>query len=744
MGQWLSHYIDETAETDTYRDLRLRVYYNASAGTSDGTNTFTVGGGDWPSFSGSKSLSIPGGGGSQLIYDETVRFNKTYGSPYTVDFNASLTGVEYWGSSQVISTSGSATIGARPYGVPAAPTSVTETRVSDTQHTINWVRNATSSAPYQSQEVQRWDVVNQVFVKVATVSGTATSYTDSSTAANNAYQWRIKAINSSGSAASSPSPSAYTSAAAPGSPTATKQSDGSIRVSWTVTWPYTGYTTVVQRQSVNDAGAWTTVAAALASGVTSYTDPSPNAGQQHRYRIRAEATDGVDGALAYTGWVQLAAPPNAPTGLSPNGGVRPFAEGGNFEWNHNPVDSSDQTQFQARMRIYPSGTWVEGSVVTTDNEYHSLNTLLATIGAGDGDLVEWAVKTRGVHATFSPYSATATVRYSARPTVSINAPADGATVTTSVLSATWGYADAEGSAQASWRLTLKQGGQTVETLSAPGTAGSATLSTRLSNFTTYVLEAEVKDGDGLWSAVDSVTFSTNFLPPEDADVELLFDPDGAATAITVSPQGHVVGVSVAATSFTVERSIDGGETWVTYLQDVPIDGAPVTVTDYAPLLGGVNLYRVTMNSATPSSAPTSDSDLTLDTTGLVRAVWLSTGPGFSTGCNVRANVRENATANRVNRVLRHYAGRPKPVSHVGKAVTQGWSVTADMIEPTADPGASSAQEWLALGVEKGPFLLRTPEGLYEIVELTTGGISVSRETGGTRRPLSFSVEAIDG
>lgn len=759
MGQWLTYSITTVDESDLSVRLRLRIIYNSSLGVNDTTNELDVTGGDWPSLTNfSQTIYVPSGGGTDTIYDEEVQFFKNYGASYVVDFAASLTGINYWGSSAVISTSGSKTVAARPYDPPAAPTNVSAARNSDTSHALTWTRNATTAAPYGSQEVYRWSVTSQTWVKIATLPSTTTAWTDNGTVANNAYKWKIKAINSSGSALSAESDGGtarYTTATAPNPITATKENDNSITIAWTPTWPYTGYVVEVQRQSIDDAQSWTTLSSTLPSGTTSYNDPSPNPAQQHRYRARAIATGTIYGTLGYTAWVQLTAPPNAPTNLS--GDLLTFDEATDQAvqtWQHNPVDSSAQRKRQIRVRRLGDVTWVEQTAVTTVAQ--SITRLpgdfsaIAGAGLANGESVEWQVRTWGAATTggadgtgASAWSATHTLKLSAHPTATISDPVDLSTITTSSTGVTWAYYDAESTTQAAWRAKLYQGANLKESKNGSDAATSTTFASKLANATTYTITVEVQDADGLWSVADSVTFDTDFLPPEDALVDLEFDPSGAAVSITVSPQGYVGGVSVAATSFTVERSLDGGETWETYLEDVPINGAPTTVTDYAPTLGGINTYRVTMASATPSSAVTADSPQDIDTTGLATAMWLSAGPGFSLGCNARANVRESAAANRV-RARQHYAGRPRPVAHVALNTNQTWAVNADLIGPTADPGASTPEEWLALGLEDGPFLLRTPSGLYEVVDLAGSGINVARDAGGARHALSFIVEATDG
>lgn len=761
MGQWLTYAITQTADSDTSRSYRLQIWYNSSLGVNDTTNDFDVWGGDWPARTNySQTVYVPSGGGSTLIYDETIAFTKVYGSAFTVDFGASLTGINYWGSSQVISTSGSASVPARPYSIPTAPSSCTATRVSDTQQTIAWTRNPTTAGPYDNIKVQR-RLGGGAWSTVATLAGTATSWSDTTTAKDGRYDYQIAASNSAGTSSyTRTSPDVSTTPNDPTTFVGVKNGDGTITLTWDDDdsgYPGGWRSRFDIERSVN-GGAYSNVANDLAEGTRTWTDSSPGVGT-NTYRIQAWVPNtGQTASTLSSGWatsntVQTTAPPNAPTNLAMSPAL---FDGTNttsqMTWLHNPTDSSTQRKYQIQHRLVGSGTWTTLTAMTLEFQYANWSAAYWTTTAGysNGDTVEWQVRTWGAATTggadgtgASAWSATSTFTIKSRPTATLSSPTPSQVLTTSTLTVTWAYYQAQASAQSSWRARLYKSGTLVSTKTGTGT-GTTTSFTALENLSSYSVQVDVTSADGLVSGVDSESFTTDFLPPEDAVVTLDFDPGSAAVAITVTPQGYVPGVTVAATGFTLERSVDGGMTWVTYLESVPLNGAPVAVTDYAPRLGGETLYRVTVYSASPSSALTADSPLTLDTTGLVSAVWLNAGAGFSVGCNVRANVTENSTHNRAVRVLRHYAGRPKPVAHVGVGVVDSWSVNADVISPTSDPGASTPDEWRAFSKEDGPFLLRSPGGLYETVSLGASGVSISREVGGARFRIAFTAEAIDG
>src|SRR5690554_4257942 len=87
--------------------LRLRITYHSTSRVIDSVNNFNVSG-HWPGRSNANvSISIGSGGGSQVIYDETITVATQASSSVTRSFSASLSGIEYWGGT--INRSGSHT-----------------------------------------------------------------------------------------------------------------------------------------------------------------------------------------------------------------------------------------------------------------------------------------------------------------------------------------------------------------------------------------------------------------------------------------------------------------------------------------------------------------------------------------------------------------------------------------------------------------------------------------------------------
>jgi hypothetical protein len=92
---------------------------------------------------------------------------------------------------------------------------------------VKWTRNASSAAPYDTQQVLRRVYNNGwgEWTGIATIgtgytSSGAQSYTDSGCVANRRYQYRIKASNLAGEATSGLSAIVHTTPGAPSSLTA--------------------------------------------------------------------------------------------------------------------------------------------------------------------------------------------------------------------------------------------------------------------------------------------------------------------------------------------------------------------------------------------------------------------------------------------------------------------------------------------------------------------------------------------
>lgn len=411
---------------------------------------------------------------------------------------------------------------------PNAVSGVTITRVSDSAQDLKWVNNPATGRPYTNVEIERRDTVNGTRVRIARLGGTATSYRDSTTVAGRRYDYYVRPTNAGGGGAwaSAPSIGVNTTPHAPTNVAAVKD-DAGIVVSWTpatpVQWGIVGY--VVE----DNPGGTGWVQVGTPGNVSSWVHTSPNASVTHQYRVKTvvylygasdapRLTSAVSSASAI---VQLLAPPLAPTILAPVG-VHDRELPIIFRWKHNPVDTTKQAAYNLRYRI-DGEAWIYFAGTTASSVTVPAPELTGSI--------DWQIQSRGEFPTYGPWSAVASFRLAAAPTVAIDSPAPGV-LPVSTVSAVWGYYQVDGVSQTRAVAVLMDAttGDVLETR----TVASASLTFfgyLLSNETAYSLTVTVTSADGL-TATDTVTFTTDFPLPVTVEPIPVFDPVTGAVTVT--------------------------------------------------------------------------------------------------------------------------------------------------------------------------------------------------------------------
>lgn len=375
------------------------------------TQTLSYGG----VISGSDSFSNNDGDTPQLRATKTYTHNyssSSYGSsPGTRSFSASLSGA-YNGVTPSVSTSSA--IPARPYAPPTVPSSLGLSRISDTSTKLTWVNNATAQKPYSYIHVQKrlnggsWTTIS------ITVAGSATSWTDNGCSPNQKIEYQIRAINPAGESGWWLGSPIYTTPATP--PSSSRSASGSDQV---ISWSNSGmgYSEYYSEVLGFKNDVYVGVLGTVGSGVASFTHTPSNpvmaysSADRWKYQVRHKTSSGptlYSGATAYTTETSgVTSAPSAPTGLSPDAVTVDPTASSVWSWSHNPTDSSAQTQFQIRRRLQGAGTWVTDLAVTSS----SSSWTLPADTYSNGQVVEWQVATRGSDATWSPWSATATVTF---------------------------------------------------------------------------------------------------------------------------------------------------------------------------------------------------------------------------------------------------------------------------------------------------------------------------------------------
>lgn len=443
------------------------------------------------------TTSLPSGFGSKLLAE------RSYASSRNVTLQQAATGTQGLGGANSLTVFIS-----RP--VPEAPTGLMVARVSDSQHTLNWTRNSV----YTSVVVQR-RTNGGSWQQIGVAAGNAFTFTDTTTTPNRKYEYRVAGRAASGQSGWSGVATVYTTPAAPTGVSAARSGDD-IVVSASAVPPY------ASSFDVEDAGS------VIATAVTMpFTHVDPNPATPHTYRVRGRVGSLLGAWSAASNTVQLIAPPNAPTGLAPNGAVRASDDDVVFSWVHNPVDSSAQSAYELQYRA-PGGSWTPLSGSTS-------STVPVSLPVGD---VEWQVRTKGAHPDWSPWSATAVFSVIDRPGVAVTQPGD--VWDASTLTVEWSWLQAQGRPQSGWQVELVRDGDVIEARSGSGPGASVTLTTRLTEGD-WTVRARAATGD-VWSVWAEQAFTVAFEPPAEPILSGVWDESQGGVSLQVT--GEVYGAAV--------------------------------------------------------------------------------------------------------------------------------------------------------------------------------------------------------
>lgn len=482
-GPWQNYariewYYSVGGESGGKRSVYVEGYLRMDEYRSSGPGLFPWSrSGGWGSSSGSKNHTLAANQ-RVLITSGSASVTLT-DSAQNVSF--SLTAA-HWAISHQADTSSTLTVSV-PARVPLVPSGLSIVRNSDTSHKLNWSRNST----YTAVVVQR-STDGGAWSQVGRPTGNAATFTDTTTQANRQYQYRVAGVSAGGQSGWSGIETVYTTPAAP-------TSVGAVKVGLDIRVTATGLPPYATAYDVYDNGVLTQ------ADVTAFpwVDVAPNAAVTHTYTVKAKRGALVSGFSAPSNTVQLLAAPNAPTGLSPNGGFVASDADVLLAWSHNPVDTTAQTAFELEHRP-TGGAWTTVAGTTAES-------LTVPFDVGT---FEWHVRTKGEHPDWSPWSATATVTVIDRPGVAVLSPVGDVGVAYAVLD--WSWFQAQGRPQSAWRAELIRDGSIVESAAGSGPTTEHAFAAALVDGGTYSLRVQAATG-AVWSAWAEESFTTIFPPP---------------------------------------------------------------------------------------------------------------------------------------------------------------------------------------------------------------------------------------
>lgn len=645
-----------------------------------------------------------------------------------------------------------------PYKNPYPPTSVSINRVADNDIRVGWVipyyTGSDGAYPIYKWYIERWDDVSKAWSPSAVVNTwNATSWTDTTGEVNRRYKYRVASRNTDGTSTFVETTYVNTTPAAPLMLGAYSTPEGDIVLSFqNKAYDPSGWEIF---ESTDNGSTWSATPLATVA-VTSeniaydaeiqYTHVAPNNGVPHRYRVRTlggdEVTQGTitSAYSADSGDLQLLDFPNPPTLNTPLYGSVHDATGTLvFSWTHASSDTSAQTAFEIQVREN-GGAWYNivgaGRVVSTDMSASVTNIL------PNEKNIDWRVRTwgayvddiLGVAGSHSDWSAISSFVTTAKPVVAITTPAVSAVVSSSTLSTVaWTYNDAY-NVQAAYEISLyKADGvtQVSPTVTGTGTATTKDVSGvwQLSDASTYVLKLKAKDAKGLWSNEVSRTFTVAYAkPPIPEFIETNWSETSGTINLTINNKAG----TPAAVRNDIFRSIDGGATWELVASvNIPQSGVS-TVTDYIPIIGSDNIYKVVAYSSLPSVVE-SGIVVVPPAASTCGWLWLNSGVGFGSYIKLKRAGEIGIKVERT-KALTYFAGREKPLAFIGENVSKTIEISAK-----TDRNSSTFAEISDLAKKTGPVLYRDPIGRRLYVSILT----VSSSHSGAAEVVSISMSEVE-
>ena len=684
------------------------VYIEVRYGLSDSNNTFTWGGTLIAAGSSSKNINVATDGAQSLhTFSQAVTLSS---GTQSKSLSFTLRGVEYVGSSNVAQLNFNVTIPAKVVNPPAAPSAFNFARVSDTRHDATWSATSTSTAPIDSFEIGRYRKGSGTtdYPIIATVSGSARAWSDTSTIANDVYDWRIRSVNAAGVSAWTYPPNDVWTTPAAATNVQLVKSGTDVTVSWTINARDATHQDLRIKSSSDGGLTWSAYSwipghTAFGPTINSRVVSGLSGAQIHKIGVVSAVTTPTTlyGYSADSAALQLLTPPLAPLILGPSG-VISTQQAAVFLWDHQPVDSTAQTA--AEVRHQPAGgSWTTASVATAE-------TFTRAAGYFSPGVIEYQVRTKGQHATYGPWSSTYSFTVAAPPAVTINTPAGGAAISSNRLTLGISFSDPQGAAMTGWTADLYQGATLLESRSGIGSTSSIAFNTLLADSTAISANVRATSGTGLTSAIATWSGTTDFLePPAPSITGVWSEEDGVTTLAINNPMGNGTTTSNPV-SARIERTIDEGETWQIVADGLPINAG---LGDDQVSLNTNAWYRVFSISAQGTETASSVIQVLTDTK---KVVWLNSLDGQT---RVKLYYNLSVSWSEPNDVVfEDYFGDKYPTEHIGIREHLNITVSAVLM--------NQESIWALQQLKKQRFIYRDFDGQTMTVVMDPSGIARAR------------------
>ncbi|MDZ7303603.1 MAG: fibronectin type III domain-containing protein [candidate division KSB1 bacterium] len=238
-----------------------------------------------------------------------------------------------------------------PSNLPAAPSNLTATPVSNTQINLAWTDNANNETGFK---IERKTGTAGTYAEIATVGANVTSYSSTGLTANTKYFYRVRAYNANGNSNYSNEANATTLLKAPSNLVATAVSSSQINLSWTDnTTNESGFK--IERKT-GASGTYAEIAT-VGSNVTNYSNTGLAAGTEYFYRVRAYTATNVSAYSNEDSATTLSNLPAAPSNLT----ATPVSNTQiDLTWTDN---ANNETGFKIERKTGAAGTYAEIATV---------------------------------------------------------------------------------------------------------------------------------------------------------------------------------------------------------------------------------------------------------------------------------------------------------------------------------------------------------------------------------------------
>ncbi|MBX3729435.1 MAG: fibronectin type III domain-containing protein [Candidatus Sumerlaeia bacterium] len=246
--------------------------------------------------------------------------------------------------------------------VPAAPSGLAATTVSQTQINLSWTDNSSNETGFT---IGRSTTSGGPYTDIATVGANVTTFNNTGLTANTTYYFVVRATNTGGASANSAQASATTLPNPPAAPSglaATTVSQTQVNLSWTDN--SNNETGFIIGRSTTSGGPYTDIAT-VGANVTTFNNTGLTANTTYYYVVRATNTGGASANSAQASATTLPNPPAAPSGLAATTVSQTQI---NLSWTDN---SNNETGFIIGRSTTSGGPYTDiatvGANVTTFN-----------------------------------------------------------------------------------------------------------------------------------------------------------------------------------------------------------------------------------------------------------------------------------------------------------------------------------------------------------------------------------------